>query len=502
MADSSFDLIIIGAGPGGYVCAIRAAQLGMKTAIVEMRGAEGKAPLLGGTCLNVGCIPSKALLDSSEHFEQARDHFAEHGIKVGAPKIDIPTMMKRKDGVVSTLVGGVSGLMKKNKVTVLAGRGELTGSGAVTVHGKDGTSAYTAKHVVLAMGSTPIEIPSLPVDGENIVTSDHAIAFDKVPKKLVVVGGGVIGLELGSVWARLGAHVDVVEFLPQICPFLDPDVAKTLQRSLAKQGLNFHLSTKVTASEIGKKGTTLTAENAKGEIVTFEADKVLVCVGRRPVIESAGLDTAGVALTERKRVQVDHDFQTNLPGVYAIGDLIDGPMLAHKAEEEGVAVAEMLAGHKNTMDHHLIPNVVYTEPEVATVGITEAQAKEQGKQVNIGKFNFAANGRARAASSIDGFVKIIADKESDKILGAAIVGARASDLLAEITAVMAFGGASEDIARICHSHPPSPKPSKKPPSIHWVGYSTAKTKFTGNLSQKTCTENLWVFSWNRRLLFS
>ena len=454
MAESSFDLIVIGAGPGGYVCAIRAAQLGMKVAIVEMRGSDGKAPLLGGTCLNVGCIPSKALLDSSEHFYMARDHFAEHGIKVGTPKIDVPAMMKRKEGVVGALVGGIAGLMKKNKVTVISGRGEVVGTGSVKVTAADGsTSGYNAKHIVLAMGSTPIEIPSLAVDGENIVTSDHAIAFDKVPKKLVVVGGGVIGLELGSVWARLGAEVDVVEFLPQICPFLDGDVAKTLQRTLAKQGLKFHLSTKVTASEVTKKGTKLTAENAKGEAVTFEADKVLVCVGRRPVIESAGLDSAGIALTERKRVQVDGNFKTSLEGVYAIGDLIDGPMLAHKAEEEGVAIAEILAGHANTLDHHLIPNVVYTEPEVATVGITEAQAKEQGKAINIGKFNFAANGRARAASATDGFVKIIADKETDKILGAAIIGARASDLLAEIVAVMAFGGASEDIARICHSHP-------------------------------------------------
>lgn len=454
MSDTTFDLIVIGAGPGGYVCAIRAAQLGMTVAIVEQRAAEDSAPRLGGTCLNVGCIPSKALLDSSEHFAQARDHFADHGIKVSTPKIDVATMMKRKEGIVDTLVGGISGLMKKNKITVLSGRGILSKPGTVEVHSADGNArAYHGRNIVLAMGSSPIELPNLPIDGEHVVTSDHAIAFTAVPKKLVVVGGGVIGLELGSVWARLGSAVQVVEFLPQICPFLDGDVAKALQKTLSKQGLEFHLSTKVESCTVGKKSVTLNASTSSGDSVSFEADKVLVCVGRRPVIESAGLEEAGVTISERKRVLVDHDFRTSVDGVYAIGDLIDGPMLAHKAEEEGVAVAEILAGHRNTLDHNLIPNVVYTEPEVATVGLTEAAAKEQGTTIRVGRFSFAANGRARAASATEGFVKIIADARSDRVLGAAIIGPRASDLLAEITAVMAFGGSAEDIARICHSHP-------------------------------------------------
>lgn len=457
MSDT-YDVIVVGAGPGGYVCAIRAAQLGMRVAIVEQRAQENKGgPRLGGTCLNVGCIPSKALLDSSEHFAMARDHFAEHGIQVGKPKIDIKTMMQRKDGVVDTLVGGISGLMKKNKITVLGGRGQLVSSGTVAVHGPDGSKEYHAQRIVLAMGSTPIELPDLPVDGTHIVTSDHAIAFPSVPKRLVVVGGGVIGLELGSVWARLGAEVHIVEFLPQICPFLDADVAKALQRSLGKQGLNFHCSTKVSGASVSGKGKNavvrLEATNSKDESVPFEAEKVLVCVGRKPVIDSAGLKEAGVRISDRGRVVVNQDFGTNVEGVYAIGDLIDGPMLAHKAEEEGVALAELLAGHANTLNHDLIPNVIYTEPEVATVGLTEAQAKERGIAINVGKFSYAANGRARAASATDGFVKILANADSDRVLGAAIIGARASDLLAEIVSVMAFAGSSEDIARTCHSHP-------------------------------------------------
>ncbi|TVR11658.1 MAG: dihydrolipoyl dehydrogenase [Planctomycetota bacterium] len=460
MSDT-YDMIILGAGPGGYVCAIRAAQLGMRVAIVEQRAQEeSSGPRLGGTCLNVGCIPSKALLDSSEHFAMARDHFSEHGIQVGKPKIDIKTMMKRKEKVVDTLVGGISGLMKKNNITVIAGRGQLVSTGTVAVHsGKDAQDRkeYHARHIVLAMGSTPIELHNLPVDGTHIITSDHAIALSSVPKRLVVVGGGVIGLELGSVWARLGAEVQVVEFLPQICPFLDADVAKALQRSLGKQGLTFHCSTKVQEASVSGKGKNahvlLRATNSKDESVEFEADKVLVCVGRKPVTESAGLSDAGVTISERGRVMVNHDFATNVEGVYAIGDLIDGPMLAHKAEEEGVALAELLAGHANTMDHNLIPNVIYTEPEVASVGLTEAQAKERGIAVKVGKFSYAANGRARAASATDGFVKILADSTSDQVLGAAIIGTRASDLLAEIVSVMAFGGSSEDIARTCHSHP-------------------------------------------------
>ncbi len=450
---SQFELIIIGAGPGGYVCAIRAAQLGMKVAIVEKRAA-GPRVRLGGTCLNVGCIPSKALLDSSERFADAGKNFAEHGIQVGKPTIDVAQLMKRKDKVVGGLVDGISFLMKKNKVEVLTGTGVLKAAGQVSVIGADGTVVdHTAKNVVLATGSVPIDLPFLKQDGVTVVNSDQAIAFDKVPEQLLVVGGGVIGLELGSVWARLGAKVTVVEFLPQICPFLDPDVAKELQKSLTKQGLTFSLETKVTGVTLTNGKATLVATDKAGAAVSFTGDKVLVSVGRRPLVEGAGLEAAGVQLTDRKRVKTDHDFRTNLPGVWAIGDLIDGPMLAHKAEEEGVAVAELIAGQKNTLDHYLIPNVIYTHPEVATVGSTEVELTKLGRAVKVGRFGFIANGRAKAAGENEGFVKIIADATTDRVLGAAIIGPRASDLLAEITAVMAFGGSSEDIARTCHAHP-------------------------------------------------
>ena len=449
---NTFDLIVIGAGPGGYVCAIRAAQLGMKVAIVEKRR-DGAKTRLGGTCLNVGCIPSKALLDSSEKFYDAGKHFAEHGISV-SPTIDITAMLKRKDKVVSGLTDGIAFLMKKNKIEVVSGSGEVLGTGRVVVTGSDGVKTeHQAKHIVLAMGSVPIELPFLPFDGTDVVSSDQAIAFPQVPQHLLVVGGGVIGLELGSVWAKLGAKVTVIEFLPQICPFLDADVAKELQKSLTKQGVAFSLQTKVTGLTRQGAELVLAGTDQDGKAVTFTGDKVLVAVGRRPCTENSGLEAAGVALTERKRVKTDHDFRTNLPGVYAIGDLIDGPMLAHKAEEEGVTLAEVLAGQKNVLDHALIPNVVYTHPEVATVGLTEAEAKKLGRAVKIGRFVFAGNGRAKAAADTDGFVKIIADATTDRVLGGAIIGPRASDLLAEITTTMVYGGSSEDIARTCHSHP-------------------------------------------------
>jgi len=448
----SFDLLIIGAGPGGYVCAIRAAQLGMTVALVERRGTEAGKPRLGGTCLNVGCIPSKALLDSSEHFSNARTHFAAHGIQVGTPAIDVAQMMKRKDQVVSGMVAGLDGLMKKNRITVLAGTGTLLGSGRVRVTAADGNAAeHQAKHIVLALGSAPVELPFLKFDGGLVVSSDQAIAFDRVPERLLVVGGGVIGLELGSVWARLGSTVEVIEFLPQICPFLDADVAKELQKTLSKQGLVFSLGTKVTGMTAQGGKAVLAATDAAGKSVSFTGDRVLVAVGRRPL--SDGLADAGVVLDDKRRVTVDARFQTSLPGVFAIGDLIAGPMLAHKAEEEGVALAELLAGEHGHVDYRLIPNVVYTWPEVATVGLTESEAKQQALVVRVGRFPFAANGRARAAGEADGFVKIIADTVSDRVLGAAIIGPRASDLIGEIAAVMAFGGASEDIARLCHAHP-------------------------------------------------
>ena len=445
----TYDLIVIGAGPGGYVCAIRAAQLGLKVAIVEKRAADAGKPRLGGTCLNVGCIPSKALLDTSEHFANARKHFAEHGIAVGAPTIDVAKMLARKDKVVGKLTDGIAYLMKKNKIDVLPGTGALAGTGKVRV----GDAEHTAKHIVLAMGSTPIAIPTLPIDGKVVVTSDHAISFDRVPKHLVVVGGGVIGLELGSVWARLGAQVTVLEALPQLCPFLDADVAKELQKVLTKQGLAFQLGCKVTGVVVAGDAATVSATAADGSALSIACDRVLVCVGRRPVVEGAGLEQTGVALTERKRVKIDAHYRTSVAGVYAIGDLIDGPMLAHKAEEEGVALAEQLAGKPGHVDAALIPNVVYTWPEVATVGVTEADAKAKNVAVRVGRFPFAANGRAVCSGDTDGFVKIIADAKTDRVLGAAILGPRASDLLAEIVAVMAFGGASEDIARTCHGHP-------------------------------------------------
>ncbi|MCK6489739.1 MAG: dihydrolipoyl dehydrogenase [Planctomycetes bacterium] len=449
----TYDLVIIGAGPGGYVCAIRAAQLGMNVAIVEQRAAAGK-PRLGGTCLNVGCIPSKALLDSSERFADAGRHFAAHGIVIEAPRLDLGKLMKRKDQVVDQLVSGIAMLMKKNKVTVLSGRGELLGSGRVAVLAADGArSEVAARQVVLAMGSLPVEIPALPLDGERVVTSDQAIAFPAVPKRLVVVGGGVIGLELGSVWARLGAEVTVVEFLPQILPFCDADVAAEVQKVLTKQGLRFALGTKVTGCERRGDDMVVKAVGADGAAVEFTGERVLVAVGRKPCAGGAGLEAAGVALNERRRIQVDARFQTSVAGVYAIGDLIDGPMLAHKAEEEGVALAELLAGQKPVIDHHLIPNVVYTHPEVATVGLTEAEAKKAGRAVKVGRFPFIANGRAKAAGEVDGFVKIITDAATDRVLGGAIVGPRASDLLGEITTTMVYGGSSEDIARTCHSHP-------------------------------------------------
>jgi dihydrolipoamide dehydrogenase len=344
--------------------------------------------------------------------------------------------------------------MRKNKVDILAGSGELLGPGKIRVTTTDNTQAeHEAQHVVLAMGSVPIELPFLKFDGSRIVSSDHAISFPEVPKRLVVVGGGVIGLELGSVWSRLGSEVTVVEALPQLCPFLDGDVAKALQKTLEKQGLKFVFEAKVTGAQVHGDEVTLTATAKDGSALSFAADRVLVAVGRRPCIEGAGLESAGVVLTERKRVKIDGSFRTSLPGVWAIGDLVDGPMLAHKAEEEGVAVAELIDGQHGHVDHNLIPNVVYTEPEVASVGLNETECQKRGLQVRVGKFPFLANGRARAAGAVDGFVKIIADAKSDRVLGAAIVGQRAADLIGAVAAHMVYGGSAEDIARTCVAHP-------------------------------------------------
>ncbi|MDA3959531.1 MAG: dihydrolipoyl dehydrogenase [Planctomycetota bacterium] len=450
-----FDLIVIGAGPGGYVCAIRAAQLGLSVAIVEKRAADAKkGPSLGGTCLNVGCIPSKALLDSSERFHDAGHALAAHGIKVGKPKLDLATMLKRKDKVVSDLTGGIGMLMKKNKITVLAGTGTVVNGDTAAVTDAAGErTEYGAESIVLAAGSVPIELPFMPFDHERIVSSDQAINFPEVPNKLVVVGGGVIGLELGQVWARLGAEVTVVEFLDRIAPGFDLDVTKQLQRSLSKLGITFQLSTKVTGATVTKTGVTVATEDSAGTALSLEADRVLVAVGRRPCSETLGLEAAGVALTAKGRVQVDHDFQTNVPGVYAIGDLIDGPMLAHKAEEDGVALAEKLAGKPGHVDYDLIPGVVYTHPELATIGLGIDAAKERGIAVKTGSFSFMANGRAKAADDTTGLVRIVADATTDKLLGCTILGPRASDLIMEAGTIMAFGGSAEDLALICHAHP-------------------------------------------------
>jgi dihydrolipoamide dehydrogenase len=442
-----FDLVIIGAGPGGYVCAIRAAQLGLKTALVEQHRA------LGGTCLNVGCIPSKALLESSELFESARKHASDHGVVVADVGLDLERMMARKTGIVTDLTDGVAGLMKKNKVTVVTGRAAVAGPGKVTVSTDEGDSEIQTTNICLAMGSVPVELPFLPFDGERVVSSTEALEFQSVPKRLVVIGAGAVGLELGSVWRRLGAQVTVVEMLPTITPFADKQMAKTLQRALADQGMDFQLESRVTAGKVLKKSVKLTVENAKGDVEELSCDKVLVAVGRRPNTTSAGLDAVGVALDENGRVAIDDRFRTNVDGISAIGDLVRGPMLAHKAEDEGVALAEQLAGKPGHVNYGVIPNVVYTEPELAMVGRTEAELKEAGIAFNTGRFMFRANGRAKGLGLLDGMVKILADKDTDQILGVHMVGPRVSELIAEAAVAMEFQASAEDLARTCHAHP-------------------------------------------------
>jgi dihydrolipoamide dehydrogenase len=444
MADASYDVIVIGAGPGGYVCAIRAAQLGLRTACVEDRAT------LGGTCLNVGCIPSKALLQASEKFEEALHGLAGFGVKVGEVKLDLPTMMGHKDKVVESNVKGIEFLFKKHKIDWLKGRGSIKAPGTVSVGGQD----YTAKSIVIATGSTHIDLPNVPVDERVIVSSTGALALGEVPKTMVVIGGGYIGLELGSVWQRLGAKVTVVEFLDLLVPGMDAELARFFQRTLTRQGMAFKLGSKVTRAVPGKEGVTLTVEPAKGgEAAELKADVVLVAVGRKPMTEGLGLKEAGVALDERGRVKVDGGFRTTVPGIYAIGDVIAGPMLAHKAEEEGVAVAEILAGQHGHVNYETVPGIVYTWPEVATVGRTEEQLKEAGIDYKVGKFPFTANGRARAMQATDGFVKILADARTDRILGAHILGPEAGTLIHEVVVAMEFGGSAEDLARSFHGHP-------------------------------------------------
>ena len=440
----SYDVIVIGGGPGGYVCAIRAAQLGLRTACVEKRAT------LGGTCLNIGCIPSKALLQSSENFEEASHSFADHGVVVEGVKLDLARMMARKDEVVSANVKGVEFLFKKNKVDWLKGHGHVAGPGQVDV---DGTR-YAAKHIVIATGSESIALPGVELDEAAIVSSTGALELNQVPERLVVIGGGYIGLELGSVWKRLGAEVTVIEYLDRLVPGMDAEIAKTFERVLGKQGIEFRLSTKVTGAVRGNDGVTLTVEPAKGgEAEQVQADVVLVAIGRRAHTGELGLEEAGVALDERGRVQVDAHYATSVPGIYAIGDVIAGPMLAHKAEEEGVALAERIAGQAGHVNYDVIPGVVYTWPEVASIGRTEDDLKRQGISYKVGKFPFTANGRARAMGSTDGFVKLLADTESDRLLGAHIIGPDAGTLIAELATAMEFGASSEDVARTCHAHP-------------------------------------------------
>jgi dihydrolipoamide dehydrogenase len=440
----SYDLVVIGAGPGGYVCAFRASQLGLKVALIEKRAT------LGGTCLNVGCIPSKALLHSSEHVTFAKGHAAAHGIKFGSVEVDLPTMLKRKDEVVAKNTGGLTLLAKARKVTVLTGTATFISPTEIEVGAVAPNSPVrvTAKNIVIATGSAPVELPFMKFDGKTVVSSDHAIAFPEVPKKLVVVGGGVIGVELGSVWSRLGADVTVVEFLPKIIATYDDDIVRNFTRIMQKQGLKIEVGAKVTGYAKG----VLTAER-DGKVLEFPADKVLVAVGRRPYTDSLGLDKAGVELDEKKRIKVDHHLRTSAKNIWAIGDVVAGPMLAHKAEEDGAAVAEWIAGKAGHINWDLVPGIVYTHPEVASVGLGEDAAKAKGIAINVGKFNFAANGRAIAADATDGYVKIIADAKTDKILGAQILGANAGELISEIVTHMEYGGSAEDLGRTIHAHP-------------------------------------------------
>ncbi len=444
----SYDLIVIGTGPGGYVCAIRAAQLGLRTAVVEKQRTHG------GTCLNIGCIPSKALLHASEMFDEAGHGFEALGIQVGKPKLDLEGMMTHKDDTVTANVNGVSYLFKKNKIDTYQGTGRIAGPGKVEVTTQGGSKqTLDAKSIVIATGSDVAPLPGVTIDEKTVVSSTGALDLDDVPERLVVVGAGVIGLELGSVWRRLGSQVTVVEFLDRILPGMDGEVAKQFQRILGKQGMTFVLGSKVTGVSKGGNGMVVTVEPAAGgEKKEIPADVVLVAIGRRPFTQGLGLEEAGIA-TERGRVIIDDHFQTNVPGIYAIGDVVRGPMLAHKAEDEGVAVAELIAGKGGHVNYEVIPSVVYTMPEVASVGKTEEELKAAGVAYKSGTFPFTANGRARANRHTDGFVKVLADATTDRVLGVHIVAAGAGEMIHEAAVLMEFGGSSEDLARTCHAHP-------------------------------------------------
>ena len=446
---ATYDLVVIGTGPGGYVCAIRAAQLGMKVAVVE------KNATLGGTCLNVGCMPSKALLYASEMFEEAAHSFAKMGVSVSSPKLDLPSMMNFKQQGIDGNVKGVEFLMKKNKIDVIPGKGKILGTGKIEVTGNDGkTQIVETKNIIIATGSDIARLKGIEIDEKRIVSSTGALSLDKVPGKLLIIGAGVIGLELGSVWHRLGAQVTVVEFLDRILPGMDGEVAKQFQRILEKQGFAFKLGAKVTG--VDNSGKTLVAQvepAAGGAAEKIEADVVLVCIGRVPFTEGLGLKEAGVALDNRGRVQIAAHFATSLKGVYAIGDVVAGPMLAHKAEDEGVAVAEILAGQAGHVNYDVIPGVVYTTPEVSSVGKTEEELKQAGVAYTTGKFPFTANGRSKVNQTTDGFVKILADTKTDRVLGVHIIGREAGEMIHEAAVLMEFGGSAEDLARTCHAHP-------------------------------------------------
>src|SRR6184192_1022470 len=442
-----FDVVIIGSGPGGYVAAIRAGQLGLKTAMVE------KDKDLGGTCLNVGCIPSKALLTSSDHFIFAKKEAEKHGIVVGSVDVDLNKMQQRKEKVVKTLTGGVRALMKTNKVTTFEGFGTITAPGKVSVKSSDGkTQEIETKNIIIATGSAPIELPFAKFDGKTIVSSTEALTFTEPPREFLVIGAGAIGLELGSVWARLGSKVTILEFLPRIAVGFDLELSNLLQRSLTGQGITFHLETKVSAIKIDNGRVTATATRGNEEL-KFEAAKVLVSVGRKPFSEGLGAEKVGVEFDEKKRIKVDQHFKTNVDGIYAIGDVIAGPMLAHKAEDEGIACVERISGKDGHINYDAIAGIIYTNPELAGVGLTEDQAKEKGIDYRVGRFPFRANARALCSDDVEGMVKFVADAKSDRILGAHILHHMASELIAEAVSVIEFGGSSEDIGRTCHSHP-------------------------------------------------
>ncbi len=459
MSESAFDLIVIGAGPGGYVAAIRAAQLGMRVACIE------KEPALGGTCLNWGCIPSKALLDSSELYHQAKTTFSRHGIKMAGLELDLPAMMSRKDDVVRTLNRGVAGLFKKNKIEHVRGTAHLKSASSVEVTAAEGTRSLTARNLLIATGSAPIELPTMPFDGKQFISSNDAIGLPQVPKKLVIIGAGAIGLELGSVWSRLGSEVVVIEFMDRILPLMDKEMTSLLQRMLEKQGLKFRLQTAAESAKVERGKVRLhwqaSGGGSAGETGTEECDMVLVAVGRRPYTDGLGLVEIGVGLDRKGFIIADKEFRTVVPGVWAIGDVIGGMMLAHKAEEEGIAAVEIMAGHAGHVNYHAIPNVVYTFPELASVGETEEEARADGAEIKVGKFPMAANGRARAMDAAEGMVKVIGEAKNDRLVGMHILAARASDLIAEGAVAIEFAASVEDLARSVHAHPTLPEAIKE-----------------------------------------